>query len=650
MITDKFCWSNWIPFCYFYCPMITCEKIVFFVLLLFCRQALFSQYILNGSAQKNSCNCYTLTQAVQTQSGSVWNGTKINLNTSFDFWFNVYLGCNDATGADGIVFMLQPISTSVGATGEGMGFSGVSPSIGITLDTWQNNALNDPSYDHISIQANGVVAHGSDLAGPVPISATGNNVEDCGWHTLRIRWDAGTKWLRTYFDSALRLEKQIDLVAAIFNNDPNVYWGFSGATGGSVNLQQFCTALNPKFTTNLTADGGCEGLPVTFTNASESFASITSYSWSFGDGTFSNAASPPPHLYSAAGSYRVNLKIKGQDGCESDSTKTITIGAIPSADLRVFDVCAGQRPEVNFVAPASGTSYQWTLDGSAADSMQPLLYSLAEGSHQLGVTVTSLYGCGPPAVAIADFLVKPVPVIDAQVQDGCAGQILFFDGSQFDTTSIRQWNWRIGAGRILQGQNIQTVFADSGLYTVAFWAVGVNGCSSDTVSKPVRIVKAFVIANDTTVMRNVPSQLTVQSSGNVSWSPATGLSNPFVSNPVVRLAADQRYSLTAVTPEGCTAEDTMRVKVFTGPTVYVPSAFTPNGDGKNDILLPVYVGMQELKRFAVFNRWGQTVFSTKDTGKGWEGRNAVGTHVWLVEAVDYLGQPVVLKGTVTIIR
>src|SRR4051812_11407832 len=109
----------------------------------------FSQYILNGSAEQNSCNCYTLTRPIQTQSGSVWNSNKISLTKPFDFWFNVFLGCSEQ-GADGIVFILQPVSTSVGSTGEGMGFGGVAPSIGIALDTYYNGNQNDPSYDHIS--------------------------------------------------------------------------------------------------------------------------------------------------------------------------------------------------------------------------------------------------------------------------------------------------------------------------------------------------------------------------------------------------------------------------------------------------------------------------------------------------------------------
>ncbi len=638
-------------FRYFYSVTFACKKNLALFGVLLCWQAASSQYILNGSAQKNSCNCYTLTQAVQTQSGSVWNGTKISLNNSFDFWFNVFLGCNDAEGADGIVFMLQPISTSVGAAGGGMGFDGVSPSIGITLDTWQNYTLNDPPYDHISIQANGNVTHGSDLAGPVEISASSSNVEDCQWHTLRISWDANTKWLRTYFDGILRLEKQVDLINTIFNGDPSVYWGFSGATGGKVNLQQFCTALNPKFSTNFIGNGGCEGVPVTFADASESFAPIISYTWSFGDGTFSTAPSPPPHLYPATGDYRVNLKIKGQDGCESDSTKTITIGQKPSADLQVFDTCLGLSARVVLASPSSGMNYQWMLDGaSVTGNAQLLLDSLAVGVHQLGVKVTSVYGCGQPATSIADFLIKPVPVIDAQVQDGCAGQILFFEGTQLDTTNIQQWNWRLGATRIAKSQDVQTAFADSGSYNVALCAMGTNGCRSDTITRQVKIAKAYIAANDTMVMRNTASQLRVQSNGSVTWSPMNGLSNPFSLNPLVTLSADQTYIISALTPEGCTAEETISVKVFNGPTVYVPSAFTPNGDGKNDVLLPVYIGMNELKHFAVFNRWGQMVFTTNNTGKGWEGRGASGTYVWVVEAINYLGQPLVLKGTVTVIR
>ena len=277
-------------------------RIVFFAGLLTYAPFAFGQYILNGSAQKVSCNCYTLTSEQITQSGSVWNSNKIDLRRSFDFWFNVFLGCRDGDGADGIVFILQPVSTSVGSSGEGMGFSGVQPSVGIALDTWQNPNLADPFFDHISIQANGNTDHNSDLAGPVSASVVSGNIEDCNWHVLRIRWDAATKTLSTFFDGVPRVQKEVDLISSIFNNDPAVYWGFTGATGGMVNLQQFCTALNPAFSTDVANNGGCAGKPVQFTDASVSFAPITNYLWSFGDGSVSTEKNPTPHTYAATSS------------------------------------------------------------------------------------------------------------------------------------------------------------------------------------------------------------------------------------------------------------------------------------------------------------------------------------------------------------
>jgi len=92
--------------------------------------SLFAQYTVNGNAFRENCNCYTLTQNFNNQSGSVWNNNRINLSQSFAFTFDVYLGCSDG-GADGIAFVLQPISTSVGTGGGGMGYVGVSPAVGV---------------------------------------------------------------------------------------------------------------------------------------------------------------------------------------------------------------------------------------------------------------------------------------------------------------------------------------------------------------------------------------------------------------------------------------------------------------------------------------------------------------------------------------
>jgi Bacterial lectin len=158
------------------------------------------EYTVNGNAFRESCRCYTLTPNNITQRGSVWNNNRIDLSQSFDFTFQVFLGCSDNNGADGMAFVLQPISTSVGGTGQGMGFGSINPSVGVTLDTYQNsNPDSDPFYDHIAIQLNGDVSHTSanTITPLTPISATSNNVEDCQNHSLRIVWNAISKTMTT---------------------------------------------------------------------------------------------------------------------------------------------------------------------------------------------------------------------------------------------------------------------------------------------------------------------------------------------------------------------------------------------------------------------------------------------------------------------
>ena len=232
-------------------------------------------YHLNGSASQDNCHCYTLTREFENQSGSVWNINKIDLTQSFDFKFSVSLGCLDRNGADGIVFVLQPISTSVGSKGQGLGYSGISPSIGITIDTYQNSDYFDPPFDNISIFKNGSVIHGTsdELASPMSALATSDNIEDCTVHTFRVIWNADTRFLSTQMDGADRVSVSVDLVKDIFGNDPMVFWGFTGSTGGQVNVQRVCTTLSPAFHIP-EGENVCFPLPMNFIDSSSSFGTI----------------------------------------------------------------------------------------------------------------------------------------------------------------------------------------------------------------------------------------------------------------------------------------------------------------------------------------------------------------------------------------
>lgn len=171
-------------------------------------------------------------------------------------------------------------------------------------------------------------------------------------------------------------------------------------------------------------------------------------------------------------------------------------------------------------------------------------------------------------------------------------------------------------------------------------------------------VRAFA-GRDTTVVVGQP--LLFKGSGGVSyvWSPPSYLSNPNIANPVAVYGSEVdsiRYQLTVSDAAGCVDSAFIKVTVFkTNPYVFVPTAFTPNNDGRNDVISPIAVGVQQINNFSIYNRWGQLVFTTTINGKGWDGRiggvlQSNGVFVWMVNAVDYTGKTIFLKGTVALIR
>lgn len=208
---------------------------------------LHGQFVFNGSARRvDTAGCYQLTGTNNFESGSIWHTERIDLRQSFQVVAEVFLGCLDGDGADGLVFGFQPVSTSIGQAGEGIGFQGVTPSIGLEMDTYQNFNLNDPEYDHIALIANGNLDHRQSLAGPVALMPDSANAEDCRYHHLQVTWDATTFNLKVYFDCRLIIDHTQDFIRTIFNQ-PEVFWGFTAATGGAVNIHGICL----KYTTFL---------------------------------------------------------------------------------------------------------------------------------------------------------------------------------------------------------------------------------------------------------------------------------------------------------------------------------------------------------------------------------------------------------------
>ncbi len=163
---------------------------------------------------------------------------------------------------------------------------------------------------------------------------------------------------------------------------------------------------------------------------------------------------------------------------------------------------------------------------------------------------------------------------------------------------------------------------------------------------------------DTTIVPGLAYQLQASGGTRYFWSPPTGLSAVNIANPIVTLGRgiDSMIYRVSVFNGPCVKNDYVTIRVSqVGPDILVPSGFTPNGDGKNDLARPATPGIAQLKYFTIFNRLGEPVYTTSTIGDGWNGMfkgkaQPAGTYVFQAEGVDYEGNIIFRKGTIVLIR
>jgi gliding motility-associated-like protein len=254
--------------------------------------------------------------------------------------------------------------------------------------------------------------------------------------------------------------------------------------------------------------------------------------------------------------------------------------------------------------------------------------------------------------------VSPYPEANA----GKDTAICFGDKVQLHgTVTALNFSWTPSAGMLNAGSLLPFV-AVTRTTAYVLTAKGYDECPK-TVKDTVVItvipqVKAFA-GRDTIVTGDETLTLNASGGENYQWSPTSFMDNSSIPNPTITLSNlidSIIYHLKVTTVDGCVGEDDIKIVVFkTGPQIFVPDAFTPNHDGKNDGLYPVLVGMKQLNSFRVYNRLGQLVFTTSEIGKSWDGtlggrEQPTGTFVYMAEAVNYKGEVVFKKGTVLLIR
>ena len=236
-------------------------------------------------------------------------------------------------------------------------------------------------------------------------------------------------------------------------------------------------------------------------------------------------------------------------------------------------------------------------------------------------------------------------------------EIQFLDLSESTFKPINNWEWHFGDGTTSASQNPVHRYDAGGDYNVILYSKNNKGCL-DSLARTVFIEEFKPFAgNDTIIVRG--ESINFNASGGVSyrWEPSHFLSSDDINNPVGYFPelGKFKYLVFIKSEYGCEGYDSLEVWVVRQGGVFVPTGFTPNGDGKNELLRPISIGYRNINYFRVFNRWGQQVFYTTQVNEGWDGiwngvPQDIGTYYWILSITNRFGKDEVIKGDAILIR
>lgn len=347
-------------------------------------------------------------------------------------------------------------------------------------------------------------------------------------------------------------------------------------------------------------------------------------------------------------------------GCESLRVPLIvTIHPLPVDSILT--------PIQNFICDGSfltlsasnNYTYQWLNNGlpiAGASSSNYLAH--LEGTYTF--QMISQFGCkNRSSNSISIQLIKK-PTADFSYVNRCINTpVRFLNTSNIVHSATVLWNWDFGNGTVGKLKEGLSSYQSIGKYNVTLSATpSVCPQLADTAKKVLTIEAPVpgIHYGAENVKANSPHLLNARKIGiTYLWNPFTGLSNPSVQNPTTSLQADQVYTIRITNYAGCITQDTLLVRVFNDYGVFVPSGFSPDGDGVNDKLTPILIGIREVKSFRIFNRWGQLVYQTSEKNEGWNGtfkgmEQLSETYAWVIEVINEEGETIQKTGKSTLIR
>ncbi|MDF3029213.1 MAG: hypothetical protein K0S23_3520 [Fluviicola sp.] len=453
-----------------------------------------------------------------------------------------------------------------------------------------------------------------------------------------------------------------------FPTTPNAWSNLNLNTGAGTNnncnnlVFKFDFQLLPKaeFTTNNVL--GCEDFTVTFTNTSPP---SDAFEWDFGNGQGTSTEHSPTVTYTIPGDYLVRLTVTDSI-CLLTDTAVINITVLPEIQLSVSnDTILCSPLPLTFTANSSGTAdyFIWSSSNQFTDTLNT---TVADSTLNVTPGTTTTYYVRAGNAACSEIDSVTVYFIGGSLSLTGNDSICLNEPTTL-TAFIQIPN--VTFNYVWSPMNILTPTAQENVVIanppVSQWvyvdANGSNGCfDRDSIYITVGNIAGTISAeaDPEYIVPGGSSTLTALPGGySYVWFPQTGLSNPY--SQITQASPEQTTQYTVSITDGiCTKSVPVKVNVLEvvcdRTYVYIPNAFSPNGDLENDVLY-VRSAIATKILFRIFDRWGEMVFETTDQNIGWDGtfRDKLlkpDTYDYYLEATCVQGEQKIIKGNVTLIR
>lgn len=403
----------------------------------------------------------------------------------------------------------------------------------------------------------------------------------------------------------------------------------------------------------------CQSLDYTFTDTGSGACHTF---WTIQNTTFT--ASPLSHHFNTPGTYTVSMVVKDcSNTCVDTIVKTVAVVAPVKADFNTTAIkCAGDSLTfMNTSTYTNPSAFGWDFGTGRSTSQNPKVQFNTPGTYPVKLTVSDPRGC-------KDSITKPVtvndyPDIDIIFGNGCPGMLSNFHGALLNTVAVNQWEWDFYKNGTIdaQSQDASIIYQSQGLYWVKLLATSFDGCIARDSSliqvypSPKAMYEINSINDPEITFTNISTTPGTSTLSGAAWDFEPGITrqNPA---PIVIYTYNQpgtyRPLLTVTNNFGCTDTVSHPIVITTSYAVYIPNAFTPNGDDLNDIFKIEYFGLSGYE-LTIFDRWGEMIFKSKDAG--WDGNRRgspceQGVYVWRLVYTETSGAEHNKTGSVSLIR